>query len=197
MPLRWRLALLFAFGTVAVVALAGVAFVWQLRVSLNRAQDDALSARAHALADAIATAKPLASRSQGNNQQGGNQGQFPGADEFTQVLTPSGALLDYPQATGGEDPLLADAQLRRAATATVLLTTAIEGQQVRLLAMPARNGGRRVIVLVGTTTSIPQTAESQAWTAILTAAPVAAVVAGLPASVLTGAALHPGEPMRR
>jgi signal transduction histidine kinase len=63
--------------------------------------------------------------------------------------------------------------------------------------MPARNGGRRVIVLVGTTTSIPQTAESRAWTAILTAAPVAAVVAGLAAYVLTGAALHPVERLRR
>jgi two-component system, OmpR family, sensor kinase len=196
MTLRCRLALLFALGTAAVVALAGAAFVWQLRVSLNRALDDTLSARAGALADQIATASPLVVRGQGGDHQGGNQGQFTGADEFTQVLTLSGGVLDYPQTTG-EDPLVTGAQLRRASAGPVLLTTAIEGEQARLLAIPARNGGHPVIALVGTTTGVARTAESGAWIATLTAAPLAAVIAGLAAYVLTGAALGPVERMRR
>jgi two-component system, OmpR family, sensor kinase len=196
MTLRWRLALLFALGTAAVVTVAGVAFVWQLRASLNRALDDTLWARAHALADQIATASPLVVRGQGGDQQSGSQGQSTGADEFTQVLTPRGTVLNYPLTTS-EDPLLTGAQLRRASAGPVLLTTVIEGEQARLLAIPASNGGHRVIALVGTTTGIPQTAESGAWSAIVTAAPLAAVVAGLAAYVLTGAALHPVERMRR
>jgi hypothetical protein len=196
MTLRWRLALLFALGTAAVVAVAGAAFVWQLRASLNTARDDTLRARAHALADQVAVAGPLVVRGQGGDQQSGSQGQYTGADEFTQVLTPGGGVLDYPQSTG-EDPLLTGAQLRRASAGAVMLTTAVEGEQARLLAVPARNGGRGVIALVGTTNVIARAAENRARTAIVTAAPLAAVVAGLAAYVLTGAALHPVERMRR
>jgi hypothetical protein len=75
MSLRWRLALLFALGTAAVVAVAGLAFVWQLRASLNAAQDGALQARAQALAARVATARPLVLHGQGSRSQiGGNQG---------------------------------------------------------------------------------------------------------------------------
>ena len=216
MSLRWRLALLFALGTAAVVAVAGLAFVWQLRASLNAAQDGALQARAQALAARVATARPLVRHGQGSHSQGGggqgggdqagdqgggdqgggSHGQFSGADEFMQVLTPGGGVLDYSQAAGG-DPLLTGAQLVRASAGRLVLTTAIEGEQARLLAIPARNDGRPVIALVGTSTDVPRAAESRARTAILTAAPLAAVAAGVAAWLLTGAALHPVERMRR
>jgi two-component system, OmpR family, sensor kinase len=196
MSLRWRLALLFALGTAAVVAVAGLAFVWQLRASLNAALDDTLQARARALAARVVTARPLVPHGQDSGQDAGSQGQFSGADEFTQVLTRGGRVLDYSQAAGA-DPLLTGALLRRASAGPVVLTTVIEGEQARLLAIPARNGGRRVIALAGTTTDIAQAAESRARTAIWTAAPLAAAVAGLAAWLLTGAALGPVERMRR
>jgi two-component system OmpR family sensor kinase len=193
MSLRWRLALLFALGTAAVVAVAGLAFMWQLRVSLNAALDDTLRMRAHALAAHVATAKPLVAPGQGANGQG--QAQFSGADEITQVLTHSGRVLES-SAAAGQDPLLLGAQLKRAATHQVMLTETIEGEQSRLLAIPARNGGHRVIALVGLSTNVAQAAESRASTAVWTAAPLAALVAGAAAWLLTGAALGPVERMR-
>jgi two-component system OmpR family sensor kinase len=197
MSLRWQLSLLFALGTAAVVAAAGLAFVWQLRASLNAALDDTLQVRAHALAGRVAAAKPLVLHGPGGGDQGGgSQGQFSGADELMQVLTPGGGVLDYSQAAGA-DPLLTGAQLAKAPAGQVVLTTAIEGEQARLLAIPARNGGRPVIALVGSSTNVAQAAESRAWTAILTAAPLAAAAAGFAAWLLTGAALHPVERMRR
>ena len=98
MSLRWRLALLFAAGTAAVVAVAGLAFIWQLRVSLNAALDDTLQARAHAVAAQVATARPLAGHGQasggqdsggsqdsGDSQSSGSQVQFcRGADALAQ-----------------------------------------------------------------------------------------------------------------
>jgi hypothetical protein len=208
MSLRWRLALLFAAGTAAVVAVAGLAFVWQLRTSLNAALDDTLQARAHALAAQVATARPLAGhrpasggqdsggRNGGDSQGNGGQVRFSGADELTQILTPAGGVLAYSQAAG-QDPLLAGAQLRRAAAEAVALTTAVEGEQSRLLAIPARNGGRRVIALVGISTNVAQAAEDRASAAVWISAPLAALAAGLAAWLLTGAALGPVERMRR
>ena len=200
MSLRWRLALLFGLGAAAVVAVAGLAFVWQLTASLNAALDDSLRTRAHTLADRVAVDRLLVPRQpgtgQGSGQGGGSQGQFSGADELMQVLTPRGRVLDYSQAAGA-DPLLTGADLRRAATGQVVLTTVIEGEQTRLLSNPARSRGRPVIALVGASTDIAQAAESRAETAIVTAAPLAAITAGLAAWLLTGAALHPVERMRR
>jgi two-component system, OmpR family, sensor kinase len=197
MSLRWRLALLFALGTAAVVAVAGLAFVWQLRTSLNGALDDTLRTRAEALKARVATARPLVPQARDSGQNSGSQANSTGADEFMQVLTPGGRVLDYSQATG-EGPLLTGAQLTRAsARSGVVLTTVIEGEQARLLAIPARNGGGPVIAVVGTTTNVAQKAESRALTAVVTAAPLAAVAAGLAAWLLTGAALHPVERMRR
>ena len=194
MSLRWRLALLFALGTAAVVTVAGLAFTLQLRASLNAALDDSLRTRAHALAAQVVTARPLVVHGQGGNVQ--YQARFSGADELTQVLTPSGQVLESSPAAG-QDPLLAAAQLRLAASHQVFVTATIEGEQSRLLAIPARNGGHRVIALVGLSTNVAQAAESRAATAVWTAAPLAALVAGLGAWLLTGAALGPVERMRK
>ncbi len=196
MSLRRRLSLLFALGTAAVVAAAGLAFVWQLRYSVNAALDDTLQARARTLAAQVAAARPLAAVDSGGGGQNGPQGQFSGADELTQVLTPAGSVLNYPPGTSA-DPLLTGAQLAQASAGQVELTTGIEGEQARLLAIPAPNGGRPVIVLVGATTNVAQAAQSRAWTTIWIGAPLAAVAAGLAAWLLTGAALRPVERMRR
>jgi two-component system, OmpR family, sensor kinase len=218
MSLRWRLALLFALGTAAVVAVAGLAFIWQLRASVNAALDDTLLARAQALGKSVAAAGLLVAPAQGSaGQEGAGQGgagqggtgqggtgqgggssqvQSAGADEITQVLTPGGQVLAYSPSAGG-DPLLTGAQLRRAAVGRVVLTTAIEGEQSRLLAIPARNRGHPVIALAGVSTNVAQAAESRASAAVIAGAPLAAVAAGLAAWLLTGAALHPVERMRR
>src|SRR5712691_7672484 len=57
MSLRLRLALLFATGTLAVITVAGLAFLGQLHASLNAALDATLQPRAAALARQVARAK--------------------------------------------------------------------------------------------------------------------------------------------
>src|SRR5712672_1111672 len=94
MSLRWRLTLVFALGTAALVVISGLVFLGQLRSSLTAALDDTLQTRSAALvarlhAGSLPTAEPDTGRS------GGQSGQFSGPDEFTQVLTPGGRLI-YP-----------------------------------------------------------------------------------------------------
>src|SRR5438876_1050244 len=139
MSLRLRLALLFAAATAVVIAAAGAAFVWQLRTAQISALDTSLRARSDALAASIRTEGLPAP----GGQQGQHQGQFPAADEESQVLTRRGAVL-YSSAGGGAAPLVSGAWLRRAAVGAVAFTTGVEGEGVRVLAVPARDGSRPV-----------------------------------------------------
>jgi hypothetical protein len=68
------------------------------------------------------------------------------------LLTRTGA------ATGSANQLAASGTHGRASAGPVVLTAAIEGEQARLLAIPARNGGRPVTALAGTSTGIAQAA---------------------------------------
>jgi hypothetical protein len=90
------------------------------------------------------------------------------------LLTRTGA------ATGSANQLAAASGTDgRASAGPVVLTTAIEGERARLLAILGRNGGRPVIALAGTSTGIAQAATSRARAPTLAAAPLAAAAAGL------------------
>jgi heavy metal sensor kinase len=192
MSLRLRLALLFAAGTTAVITVAGLAFLGQLRASLNAALDATLQPRAAALARQVARAKALPLPGPGGDQQG----QSSGADAVTQVLTPAGVVLSASQAAGNR-PLLTGAALRQASDGSVTVTAAIEGERVRILAIRAHRGSRVVVVLAGASTDIADAAQARARMVILAAGPPAVAVAGLGAWLLTGAALRPVARMRR
>jgi len=192
MSLRLRLALLFAAGTLAVITVAGLAFLGQLRASLNAALDATLQPRAAALARQVARAKTLPLPGLGSDQQG----NFSGADEVRQVLSPAGRVLSTSQAAG-DRPLLTGGALRQAAGGSVTFTTAIEGERERILAIRAHRGSRTVVVLAGASTDVADAAQARARMIILAAGPPAVAVAGLGAWLLTGAALRPVARMRR
>jgi two-component system OmpR family sensor kinase len=196
MPLRLRLALLFALGTSAVIAVAGMAFLSQLNSSLNAALDDTLRARAEAVTVRLAAAQPAAPPGQSAAQQGNHEGQFTGTDEVRQVLAADGAVLQSSEAAGSRS-LLAAGQLSRASSAPVTFTTVIEGERVRLRAVPASSAGRRVIAVVGASTGITENAQQRARTVILVAGPPAVALAGVGAWLLARAALLPVGRMRR
>jgi signal transduction histidine kinase len=195
MSLRLRLALLFAAATAVVIVGAGAAFLWQLRAAQIGALDASLRARADALAAQVSAAGPSGLPGQGG-QQGQQQGQFPAADEESQVLTPQGAVL-YSSSGSGATPLVTGEWLRRAATGTVTFTTRVEEESVRVLAFPARNGSSPVIVVAGASTGVADAAQSRAQAVILAAGPAAVAAAGLGAWVLAGAALGAVTRMRR
>jgi two-component system, OmpR family, sensor kinase len=195
MSLRWRLTLVFALGTAVLIAISGLVFLGQLRSSLTAALDGALQARGGALAAQLSSGLP-STGGVGTSQTGEHNGQFPrGADEFAQVLAPSGAVL-YPP--GEESPsLLSRAQLARALHGRFTAVTMVEGEQVRILAARARLGSRPVITVVGVTTGVAGAAQARAWMIIAIGGPLAVAAAALGAWLLTGAALRPVDRMRR
>ena len=199
MSLRERLSLVFALGTAALIVICGLAFLGQLRSSLNSALDEALRTRGDALAAQLQAGSLPAGGAPDTGQTGqtGQQnGQFSGADEFAQVLTPGGAVL-YPSGPERPAPLLSRAQLAQAAHRRFTASTAVEGEQVRVMASPTRWRGRPVILVTGATTDVADAAQARARLIILIGGPLAVAAAGLGAWLLTGAALRPVDRMRR
>ncbi|WP_349307954.1 MULTISPECIES: ATP-binding cassette domain-containing protein [unclassified Streptomyces] len=202
MPLRWRLALLFALGTAVVIATAGLLFVHQLTAALNSSLDTALRARADAQVVRLASSGPLPPlvpappQSQDGSVQGDQQGQHPVSDEVAQVLSPGGAVLESSD-PGMRQPLLNASQLQVATRGPGRFTATVEGEGFRLLAVPARNASQPVVVVVGAGTQIVDAATARTSTALWLAGPPAVALAGLGAYLLAGAALHPVERMRR
>src|SRR3984893_9069988 len=114
MSLRLRLALLFAAVAAAVVAVAGAAFLWQLRAAQIGALDAGLRVRADALAAQVRTLGLTGLPGQGG-QQGQHQGEFSGTDEESQVLTAQGRVV-YDSAGGGGEPVVTGELLPQAGT---------------------------------------------------------------------------------
>jgi heavy metal sensor kinase len=197
--LRGRLSLVFALGTAALVIIAAVAFLSQLRSSLTAALDDALRARNDTLAAQLrAGSLPAGGPAETSraNQTGQQIGQFAGADEFAQVLSPGGAVL-YPAEAERPVPLLTRGQLAQAQHGRFTASTTIEGERVRIMASRARWHARPVIVVTGATTDVADAAQARARLIILVGGPLAVAAAGLGAWLLTGAALRPVDRMRR
>ena len=195
MSLRLRLALLFAATTAVVIAAVAAVFLWQLRAAQIGALDAGLRARADALAVQVRAGGLPGLPAQGG-QQGQNQGGFPAAEAESQVLTRQGAVR-YSSAGSGQLPLVTGEWLRRAAAGTVSFIIWIEGERVRVLAFPARNGSQPVIIVTGASTGVADAAQSRAQAVILAAGPAAVAAAGLGAWVLAGATLRPVTRMRR
>ncbi|MDN5920696.1 MAG: hypothetical protein L0I76_37275, partial [Pseudonocardia sp.] len=93
MPLRLRLALLFAVATAVVIAGAGVVFVLQMRVSVEASLDPGLRSKVAAVGDELGTegAPVLAA----------------GGDTIVQISTPEGRMI---ASSPGAGPLLDPAQ---------------------------------------------------------------------------------------
>ncbi|MFJ9155140.1 ATP-binding protein [Streptomyces sp. NPDC102270] len=203
MPLRWRLALLFALGTAFVIATAGLLFLQQLTAGLNNSLDSTLRMRADAEVARLASARPLPplpppppSESRDRGQQEGQHGQSPGSDDITQVLARDGTVLATTD-PAGRQPLADTTQRWAAPHAPVRFTTTVEGEKYRMLAVPARLGAQPVLVVVGTGSHLVEEATARTSTALWIAGPPAVVLAGLGAYALTGSALRPVERMRR
>jgi len=194
MSLRLRLTLVFAIGTAALIAISGFVFLGQLHSSLNAAMDVSLRARSDALAAQLRSGSLPAGGSPGNGL-GQQTGQHSQADEFAEVLTPSGTVL-WPSSSEGLDSVLSKPQLKQAAHRRLTTMTTVEGEPTRILAREVRRGGHPVIIVVGVVTTVADAAQSRARQIILIGGPVAVAVAELGAWLLTGAALGPVERMR-
>jgi two-component system, OmpR family, sensor kinase len=194
MSLRLRLAAIFAFGSAALIVVAGLAFLWQLHTSLAAALDSELRLRTAALAARQASG-PLPPGSPAD-QTGSHTGQFPAAEQVAQVLTPAGAVV-YSSGIEDTGPLLSPAQLRQVAGGPLTFTAVIEGERLRLLASEAHRRSRPAIMVVGVPTDVADAAQARARAALLIGGPPVVLAAGLGGWLLTGAALRPVSRMRR
>ncbi|HEY0815043.1 MAG TPA: ATP-binding protein [Pseudonocardia sp.] len=182
MPLRLRLALMFALVTATGVAVAGFVFVLQLRVSVDASLDPGLRARVAAIADELAS---------------GDQPAAPGpTDGIERVSGPDGQIL-VSSADAGTAPLLDSAQRAAAAAGEISFTTTVNGDRSRVLATTVSGLRGRSLVVVGTGTDVSDAAVDRATSAMLVGGPPAVLLAGLGAWLLAGAALRPVERMRR
>jgi hypothetical protein len=196
MSLRSRLALIFALGSGALVTVAGLAFVWQLHSSLNAALDSELRVHAAALTTRLASGSLPAGSPASTEQVGPHAGQFPAAEQVSQVLTTARTVV-YTSGVEGAAPLLSPAQLRRAATGPLTFTAVVGGERLRLLASDVRFRSQPVITVVGVPTDVADTALARAHLALAFGVPLAVLTAGLGGWLLTGAALHPVARMRQ
>lgn len=181
MPLRLRLAMLFALVTAVVIAGAGVAFVLQMRVSVEASLDPGLRTRAAAAAEELGSGDSLPP---------------PASDTILQVRRLDGQLLAASPGEGAE-PLLDPAQQQQALAGEVSFTTSVAGDRSRLLATTAATGSDRLLIVVGTGTDVADAAVERATRALAVGGPVGVVLAGVGAWLLAGTALRPVERMRR
>lgn len=181
MPLRLRLAVLFALATVIAIAVAGVAFLHQLGDDLHEALDSGLRARLIAVTEELATDGTLPS--------------FGPGQEFSVVQNLDGGIVAATPNSSGM--VLTPEQREQALTGEVAFTTEVGGDRTRVLAATTSLGPGRVLVVVGTGNDIADDAVERVRGALVVVGPIAAVLAGLAAWIMAAAALRPVEQMRR
>jgi signal transduction histidine kinase len=188
-PLRLRLALIFAIGT-AVVLVAVAAFVYkQVSDDLLAAVDSGLLPRAELIEKAI------------DQQQGGlvnDPSNLIDPDEaFAQILDSSGRILDASSAAS-DQALVPPDQLKGFSTST-FLTRSVPGidYQARLLIDPVIVGGRQVYIVVGAKLGDRHDALVSLMNSLAIGGAAALLAMSLAGWLLAGAALRPVERMRK
>ncbi|GAA3485855.1 hypothetical protein GCM10018966_103880 [Streptomyces yanii] len=167
MPLRWRLALIFAVGTALVIAVAGFLFLQRLTAGLDASLEATLRAQADTEVVRLAARGPLPPLPPPSARDpDGGLGTGAGAERVAQVLAPDGRLLAFTDGAGRR-PLADDVQVRAATRRTVGFTTSVEGQEYRMLAVSASNDDKPVVVVVGSSTRLADAATTHSRNALL------------------------------
>ncbi len=184
------MTLVFALVMAIVLGATGVFVYLRFGAELDSTINAGLRSRAGDVAALVKEADSGLSE-----RRGGLVGR---SESFAEVLGPTGKVLDSTSSVGAH-VLLGPAELRRAELGPVLLNRGpLPGLQdeSRLLAVPVRARGQRLVAVVGTSTE--GRAESQADLAqlLLVGGPVALLLASLAAYGVAAAALRPVEAMR-
>jgi len=189
LPLRVRLTAIFASAMALVLASIGFLLYDRLAASLDRTLDQSLRARAADVAALVAQAD-----SGLRDSRAGSAGRV--GSGFAQVLDGRGRVFD--QSPGLPSvPLLSPSQLARARRAPLLVAdTHSAGDEVRLLAIPVRAQGQRLVVVVGTPLGLRDEALSGLRNELLVGGPVALALASLIGYLVAAGALRPVERMR-
>jgi signal transduction histidine kinase len=192
-PIRWRLAIVFAVAMAVLLFGAGVF----LRVSLSRNLEAGVEQSLRIRSDEAAA---FVLGSGGRSLGEGGAGRVSDADEsFAQLLDPDGGVLDASSALL-RAPLLDADTLRRARAGVVFLDAAsIPGAdgRSRLLARSLSVEGAERIVIVGISLDARDEAVGGLVPLLLVAGPIALLLASALGYAVAAGALRPVEALRR
>lgn len=191
MPIRLRLAALFALATLVLVAVGGFVFVASLRDGLETSLDTALRARADPLVQRVRRA------SGGIDFEDPQRGSLlRPRDSVAQVLDPAGRVGDSSDAVGARS-LVSPARRLRARSGPRFGIVTVDHERYRTLAAPASRPDGTWTVVVASSLSSVDSAVSRVETGLVVGGIVAVLLAGFGGWLLATAALRPVERMRR
>jgi heavy metal sensor kinase len=192
LPIRLRVTLAFAAGMAVVLFVVGALIYVRYRTELTSSIDRGLRSRAGDVAT-------LARESDGGSDALPEREESFGEDNFAQILTPSGRVLD----TTGKPtphPVLAGSELRRAVSRPTFAERSdlpgFDGS-ARLLATAVEAQDKRVIVVVATSLDDRHEALASLRTLLLLGGPAALLLAMLVGYGAVAASLRPVEAIRR
>lgn len=184
LPIRLKLTLLFAAVMALVLSTTGVFLYFRLKSDLDHSIELGLRSRAADLATLVRHGNPAA---------GAAAGRIPLSEEFAQILTANGRVLEGTRQTRGR-PLLSPTETRRAASGSFLID---RDEATRLFAEPVRSrAGGAIVVVGGSLEEREHTLEALA-AELLIGGPLVLLIASGIAYGVAAAALSPVEAMRR
>jgi two-component system, OmpR family, sensor kinase len=188
-PIRVRLALVFALAMAIVLAGAGWFAYSRVSSDLSRALDQDLRGRGQDLSALVA---------HGGSVRTTEGSLIESGESFAEVVDSQGRVLDATRPIGVS--LLTQSELAAAQGAPVFTDRpSVPGldEPARLLALPVTREGEHVVLVVGATRENRAETLSSLRASFLIGGPIALVLAALCGYLLAGAALRPIESMRR
>jgi two-component system, OmpR family, sensor kinase len=188
-PIRLRLALVFAAAMAVVLAGAGWFAYSRVSADLSRALDQDLRGRGQDLSALVA---------RGGSVRTTQRSFIESGESFAEVVAADGSVLDATQPIARN--LLTRSELAAARREPVFTNRpSVPGldEPARLLALPVTMNGQQGVLVVGATRENKAETLSSLRAAFLIGGPIALVLAALGGYLLAGAALRPIESMRR
>jgi two-component system OmpR family sensor kinase len=190
LPLRLRLALVFAAATAAVLSGAGWFVYHSVASDLSRALDQELRARAQDLSTLVA---------HGGLLRASRGGLIESGESFAELVARDGRVLDA-TAPIGTRRLISSTQVGRALRAPLFTNRSSApglDEPARLLAVPLQRKDRPLVLVVGTTRENRAETLRSLLTAFFIGGPLALILTSVGGYAVAGAALRPIEAMRR
>jgi two-component system, OmpR family, sensor kinase len=190
LPVRLRLALVFAVAMAFVLSLAGWLVYERVGSDLSRDLDQQLRGRAQDLSALARRGGSLGATNGSLVEQG---------ESFAELIAADGRVVDA-TAPIGRKVLLTTPELVRARRGVVFLDRpSVPGldEGARILAIPVVRSGQRLVLVAGATRGNRAETLSSLRDAFLVGGPLALLLTSLAGYVLAGAALRPIEAMRR
>lgn len=202
MPIRLRLAVLFATAVALLIGVGGSIFAHELASGLRTSLVAELQTSANNVSQNLSDQtgpnhQDPGGAAAGSGQMGGGSGQMEGGALLSQLLTPAGKVLDA-SGPGAARALLSSAQLARGSRGQLVLQRTFHPYEGPLLILAKPAGDQSgLVVVVATPLATLDEAVHKVLIALAVGGPIAVFLAAVGAWLLAGAALAPVERMRR